>query len=63
MTTTEQSLIKVYPNSDNQIVLVYGSTDYEAFQQIELDSIVLESKDAIAIGRAIIKCAKGIKEK
>ena len=61
MSNTNQSLIKVYSNDEGEIVLVYGSSDSDEFQQLELDSIVIENKDAIAISKALIKCAKGIR--
>ena len=62
MINTNQSLIKVYTNDEGEIVLVYGSSDSDDFENIELESIVIENKDAIAIGKALIKCAKGTQE-
>lgn len=62
MINTNQSLIKVYTNDEGEIVLVYGSSDSDDFENIELEAIVIENKDAIAIGKALIKCAKGTQE-
>jgi len=53
MSETNQSLIKVFLNSDNDVVLIYGNVSNCDIQHVELERLVINRNDVSAIIKAL----------
>jgi hypothetical protein len=53
MNETRQSLIKVYAREDGKIVLVYGSSDSESVEQLNLECVTIDKEDVQEIAQAL----------
>lgn len=53
MSKTNQSLITAYKNNDNDIVLKYGSFNKCSFDSLEIETIVINKDDLIAVSEIL----------
>ena len=54
MSLLDQSFIKIHPNDDGNIVLIYGASTQEDHESINLESIVIDHCDAEQIARVLL---------
>ena len=53
MSKTNQSLITAYKNNDNNIVLKYGNFNNCTFDNLDIETIVINKDDLIAVSEVL----------
>ena len=53
MSKMNQSLIKVYLNNNDEIVIAYGDSEGCGFQELEISCLVINRKDLMPMSEAL----------
>jgi hypothetical protein len=54
MSKTNQSLIKIYLNNNDEIVIAYGDSESCSYQELEISCLVVNKKDLAHLADALL---------